>query len=74
MTNYTKEDMEKAIKAIKDGQMSQRKVADTFGVPLITSNDIINGKYKLDKKGTKIDWFNLKNWQLTGVKITLIKE
>ena len=66
--------MEKAIKAIKDGQMSQRKGADTFGVPFISSNDIINGKYKLDKKGTKIDWFSLKNWQLTGVKKTLIKE
>ena len=74
MTNYSKEDMEKAIKAIKDGQMSQRKVADTFGVPFIISNDIINEKYKLDKKGTKIDWFSLKNWQLTGVKKTLIKE
>ena len=55
MKNYTKEDMEKAIKAIKYGQMSQIKVADTFGVPFITSNDMINGKYKLDKKGTKID-------------------
>ena len=42
MTNYTKQDMEKAIKAIKDGKMSQRKAADTFGVPFITSNDIIN--------------------------------
>ena len=30
MLNYTKEDLKKAV---KDGQMSQRKASETLGIP-----------------------------------------
>ena len=31
------------LKAVKDGQMSQRKASETFGIPHSTLNNRING-------------------------------
>ena len=51
MVNWTKENMESAIEAFRNG-MSQRKAAFTFDVPLMTLNDKINKKYDEDQVGS----------------------
>ena len=51
MVNWTKENMESAIEAVRNG-MSQRKAAFTFDVPLMTLNDKINKKYDEDQVGS----------------------
>ena len=51
MVNWTKENMERAIEAVRNGT-SQRKAAFTFDVPLMTLNDKINKKYDGDQVGS----------------------
>ena len=51
MVNWTTEDLEKAIEAVKNG-MSQRKAAFTFNIPLTTLNDKIRNKYDGDQVGS----------------------
>jgi hypothetical protein len=45
MDNWTEENMEKAIETVRNGSMSQRQAAFTFGVPRTTLNDRILGKH-----------------------------
>ncbi|XP_061195392.1 uncharacterized protein LOC133203632 [Saccostrea echinata] len=41
--NYSEENLEKAVEAIRLGQMSYRKACDTFGVPKTTVLNRVNG-------------------------------
>jgi len=51
MVNWTTENLEKAIDAVKNG-LSQRKAAFTYNIPLMTLNDKIRKKYEGDKVGS----------------------
>ena len=45
MFNWTIENMELALEAVRNGPMTQRKAAFTFQMSLTTLSDRINGKY-----------------------------
>lgn len=45
--NYTPEILEKAVKAVQDGQMSIRKASEQFNIPRSTIGDRISGKHEL---------------------------
>ena len=54
---YTEEDMKNALKAVREGSMSQNKAALHYKIPVGTLNARLHQKYKTNKPGapTKLE-------------------
>ena len=51
MPEWSEEDMEKALKAVRDGTMSQNKASLIYKIPKGTLNARLHDKYKSNKAG-----------------------
>jgi transposase len=47
---YSKENLENAVKSVKDGVYSYRKASQVFGVPKTTIIDQVSGRIELTSK------------------------